>query len=114
MGAVRPASDKASEAGSPLARTLRLLLIEDSETDAELIEHEIRRGGFELVTTRVTTAAAMRVELRSHTFDLIISDHHLPGSGSEETLAVLHEAELDIPYLIVSGAIGEEAAVAAM
>jgi PAS domain S-box-containing protein len=95
-------------------RTLRLLLIEDSEADALLIQREICRGGFDVAVTRVENAVEMVAELRRHAFDLVISDHGLPGSNSGETLEALREADVDIPFVIVSGAIGEEAAVAAM
>jgi PAS domain S-box-containing protein len=95
-------------------RILRLLIVEDSENDALLIQREIRGGGFQVAMTRVDTAAEMLTQLRSNTFDLVISDHGLPGSSSEKNLAALRESHFDIPFLIVSGVIGEEAAVAAM
>ncbi|MDQ6917931.1 MAG: PAS domain S-box protein [Candidatus Dormibacteraeota bacterium] len=95
-------------------RKLRLLLVEDSATDALLIEHEIRKGGFDVAVKHVRDAAEMRVALRSQTFDIVISDHNLPGSNSLDTLSTLREAEVDVPFLIVSGVIGEETAVAAM
>ena len=95
-------------------RSLRLLLVEDSENDALLLQQVIRRGGFEVAMTRVEDIAGMLTELRRQTFDIVISDHNLPGSTSIDTLAALHEAQVDIPFVIVSGAIGEEAAVAAM
>jgi PAS domain S-box-containing protein len=93
---------------------LRLLIVEDSEPDAALIEHEIRRGGFDVRATRVTTAAEMRVQLRGSDWDFVISDYELPGSGGDETLAVLREEGLDIPFLLVSGTVGEELAAAVM
>jgi PAS domain S-box-containing protein len=96
------------------SRPLRLLIVEDSENDALLIEREIRRGGFEVAMTRVESADEMRSELCDQAFDLVISDYTLPGSSSEEALAVLHEANVDIPFLLISGTISEEAAVAAM
>ena len=95
-------------------RTLRLLLVEDSVADAILIEREIRRGGFDVTVTRVQNATEMGSELSHNVFDLLISDHSLPGSGSEETLAVFCESGIDIPFLLVSGAIGDADAVAAM
>jgi PAS domain S-box-containing protein len=95
-------------------RALRLLLVEDSEDDAVLIEHQIRRGGFALELTRVTTAAAMREKLRNQEWDLVISDYRLPGSSGDEALALLRADGRDIPFLLVSGIVGEEAAVEAM
>jgi PAS domain S-box-containing protein len=106
--------DRPSVPGLSADRILRLLIVEDSEDDARLIEREIRRGGFEVEMTRVENAVDMRVELLTNAFDLIISDHTLPGSSIEETLAVFRESPEDIPFLIVSGTIGEEAAGAAL
>jgi PAS domain S-box-containing protein len=96
------------------SRTIRVLLVEDSVADALLIEREIQRGGFEVTVTRVLNATEMGAELADSVFDLVISDHCLPGSGSGETLAVFCETGIDIPFLIVSGTIGDEEAVAAM
>jgi len=114
MGAIRPALDSALDATRPAGATLRLLLVEDSRPDALLIEREIRRGGFKVAMTRVKDAEGMRDALRGSTFDLVISDHGLPGSSSEDTLTAFRETRLDIPFLIVSRAIGEEDAGAAM
>ena len=93
---------------------LHLLLVEDSESDAILIEREIRRGGYDVDVTRVTTAAEMRSRLMAGKWDLVISDYHLPGSSLAETLAVFHADGRDIPFLLVSGTIGDEAAAEAM
>jgi PAS domain S-box-containing protein len=106
--------DRTAASGVIAERTLRLLIVEDSEDDARLIEWEIRHGGFEVSMTRVAGAAEMRVELLKNVFDLIISDNTLPGSSIEETLAVFRDSPVDIPFLIVSGTIGEEAAGVAL
>ena len=94
--------------------TLRLLLVEDSDADAVLIEHQIVKGGFELELTRVTTAAAVREQLASRDWDIVISDYNLPGSSGDDVLALLRTDGRDIPFLLVSGEVGEETAVAAM
>jgi len=91
-----------------------VLLVEDSENDAFLIEREIRRGGYDVEVTRVTTALEMRGQLESCDWDLVISDYHLPGSSLAETLATCRADGRDIPFLLVSGTVGDEAAVAAM
>jgi PAS domain S-box-containing protein len=104
----------AAAIGVITTKLLRVLLVEDSAEDAVLIEHQIRRGGFELELTRVVTSDDFRERLRAESWDLVISDHDLPGSDSGATLLALKEAKLDIPFLLVSGKIGEEAAVAAM
>jgi PAS domain S-box-containing protein len=93
---------------------LRLLLVEDSPNDAYLIERAIRGGGYDVAVTRVTTAVGMRERLRLGDWDLVISDFHLPGSSLEETLAVFRADGRDIPFLLVSGTIGDEAAVKAI
>ncbi|HEY8679666.1 MAG TPA: PAS domain S-box protein, partial [Candidatus Dormibacteraeota bacterium] len=90
------------------------MLVEDSENDAFLIEREIRRGGYDVEVTRVTTALEMRGQLESCDWDLVISDYHLPGSSLAETLATCRADGRDIPFLLVSGTVGDEAAVAAM
>ncbi|HEY8813111.1 MAG TPA: PAS domain S-box protein [Candidatus Dormibacteraeota bacterium] len=93
---------------------LRLLLVEDEENDAILIERQIRRGGYDVEVTRVLTAAAMRDQLQGGQWDLVISDFHLPGSSLEETIAAFRADGRDIPFLLVSGTIGDEAAVKAI
>jgi CheY-like chemotaxis protein len=82
---------------------LRLLLVEDSEGDAYLIEREIRRGGSAVEVTRVVTANEMRARLKSAEWDPVISDYHLPGTSMSETLAVFRADGRDIPFLLVSG-----------
>jgi PAS domain S-box-containing protein len=93
---------------------LRLLLVEDEENDAFLIERQIRRGGYDVEVTRVSTAAELRDRLRDAEWDVVISDFHLPGSSLEETLAAFRADGRDIPFLLVSGTIGDEAAVKAI
>ena len=93
---------------------LRLLLIEDSENDALLLELELRRGGYDVSVHRVQTAADMRAALSSQTFDVIISDYSMPEFAMPRALALLQETGLDLPFIIVSGTIGEESAVQAL
>jgi len=93
---------------------LRVLLVEDCETDAKLTLRELRRGGREVVFVRVETPEAMREALRSRQWDLVISDWSLPHFSGPEALETLKAAELDIPFVLVSGTIGEETAAEAM
>ena len=93
---------------------LRLLLIEDSEDDALLLELELRRGGYDVSVRRVQTGAEMRSALSSQTFDAIISDYAMPDFDMPRALALLQETGLDLPFIIVSGTIGEETAVQAL
>jgi len=93
---------------------LRVLLIEDSHDDALLLLHELRRGDYDPVFERVETSAAMQAALDGQTWDVIIADYCLPRFSVMAALALCKEREVDAPFLIVSGTIGEEKAVAAM
>ncbi len=97
-----------------MGQPLRLLMVEDSEDDALLIVRTLRRGGYDVDYTRVDTAEAMRAALREREWDLVIADYALPGFDGLEALRLVHEHHLDLPFIIVSGAIGEETAVEAM
>ena len=79
-----------------------------------MIERQIRRGGYDVEVTRVDTAEEMRIQLESCEWDLVISDYYLPESSLDETLAVCRADGRDIPFLLISGSVGDEAAVAAM
>lgn len=95
-------------------RQLRVLLIEDNDDDALLLLRELRRNGWEVVFKRVDTASALDAALTSETWDIVISDYQMPQfDGLEALLLVQHHAP-DIPFLVISGAIGEDIAVAAM
>jgi putative nucleotidyltransferase with HDIG domain len=93
---------------------LRILLVEDSEDDARLVLREIRRGGYEIETERVETAAAMQTALARQTWDLIVCDFSLPSFSAPKALEVLKKSGVDLPFIIVSGTIGEESAVNAL
>ena len=98
----------------PATRTLRALVVEDSSDDFELLRHALRRQGFVLEAKRVEDTQAMRRALADDRWEIVLSDHNLRSFGSREALAVLREHHADLPFIIVSGAIGEEAAVEAM
>src|SRR5687767_2925011 len=93
---------------------LRILLVEDSEDDARLVLREIRRGGYEVETERVEAAEAMRAALARMAWDLIICDFSLPSFSAPKALEVLKKSGVDLPFIIVSGTIGEESAVNAL
>jgi PAS domain S-box-containing protein len=97
-----------------MSKPLRLLLIEDSEDDAALVVHELWRSGFDPDWLRVETAAALSAALAFRPWDIIIADHNLPAFNAPAALALVRQAELDVPFLIVSGSIGEELAVGVM
>lgn len=93
---------------------LRLLLIEDSEDDTFLCIRTLERAGFKVDCTVVTTADGMSSELKSGTFDIIIADFALPSFNADQALVLLNATGQDIPFIIVSGNIGEETAVRLM
>jgi PAS domain S-box-containing protein len=95
-------------------KLLRLLLVEDSENDALLIISTLKWGGYDVVSERVYTPAAMRKALEERPWDVIISDYKIPRFGAIEALQLLSELHLDIPFIVISGAIGEATAVEAM
>jgi C4-dicarboxylate-specific signal transduction histidine kinase len=97
-----------------LIERLRVLHVEDVDDDAALVANELRRGGWQPRVKRVEDAAAMRDALRDDHWDLVISDFSLPSFDAPSALAVLHEARVDLPFIIVSGTITEEVAVSAM
>src|SRR5688572_18718965 len=96
------------------AKRLRLLLVEDSEDDARLLLRELERGGYEVDFTRVETRAAMQAALDSQTWDVVISDYSLPQFSAPQALDTLQVSNVDLPFIIVSGTIGEDTAVAAL
>ena len=91
-----------------------MLLVEDSEDDALLLLRELRRGGYEPEHERVETAETMRRALSGSEWDLILSDHRLPRLDNSEALRLTRGRGSGAPLIIVSGKIGEEAAVEAM
>ena len=93
---------------------IRVLIVEDSEDDALLLARELRYGGYDLEFERVDTAESMQVALEQQTWDLIITDHNMPRFNSEDALKLFKDYHLDIPFIIISGSIGEEYVVAAM
>lgn len=93
---------------------LRVLLIEDNEDDAQLTLRELRKGGYDPVHERVDTPLALDAALDRQKWDVVISDYVMPRFSAPAALAIMTSTGLDLPFIIVSGAIGEETAVAAM
>lgn len=93
---------------------LRALIVEDSEDDAILMLQELRRGGYAPDFERVDTAEAMSAALDKNTWDIVISDYVMPHFSGLAALNLLKEKGLDLPFIIVSGKIGEDIAVEAM
>ena len=90
---------------------LRVLIVEDSVNDTFFIVRELQRGGFNVEFERVDTAAGMQAALEGQNWDLIISDYAMPQFGGPAALALFRRTGLDIPFIVVSGAMGEELAV---
>jgi two-component system, cell cycle sensor histidine kinase and response regulator CckA len=94
--------------------TLRVLLVEHSAPDAELILRALRQAGVETTHERVEDADALRAALSRQTWDVVLSDYYLPGFDAPAALAVVREHGADVPFIVVSGSVGEDTAVAAM
>jgi len=97
-----------------MGKPLRVLIVEDSEDDALLLVFELRRGDYSPIFQRVETVEALRKALEEESWDLVISDYVLPGFSGLEALRLVRRSGLDLPFLIVSGKIGEDTAVNAM
>lgn len=93
---------------------LRALFVEDSPTDYNLLLRLLRVAGYKVQARRVESEADMRDALANAQWDVVISDHNLPDFSSTGALNVVKEMAMDVPFIIVSGAIGEDIAVEAM
>jgi len=93
---------------------IRLLIIEDNDDDAILEAEALKKGGFDVIFERVDNPMDLREALRKQSWDCVISDYSLPSFSGLDALAIFLESALDIPFIIISGAIGEETAVIAM
>jgi len=94
--------------------TLHLLIIDDSEDDARLLVRQLEKGDYHISSKRIESATAMEKALNEQTWDIIVSDYNMPGLNAFQALDLLKKRDLDIPFIIVSGVIGEETAVEAM
>lgn len=94
--------------------SLRVLLVEDSPDDAELILHELERGGYRVTSERVDTRQDLAEALERSRWDIVLSDYAMPQFSGPEALTLVKAKGVDVPFIIVSGTIGEDAAVAAM
>ncbi len=97
-----------------MPRPLKVLLVEDSEDDALLILRALQKGGYEVFHERVETAKALEEALEKKTWDIILSDYKLPGFNGLTALSIYKDKGVQVPFIIVSGTIGEDIAVAAL
>jgi two-component system, cell cycle sensor histidine kinase and response regulator CckA len=97
-----------------MTETLHVLIVEDSATDAKLLLRELQRVDRPIEFERVETSAAMREALARRPWDIIISDWSMPKFSGRAALELVKELRVDLPFIIVSGTVGEERAVAAM
>jgi PAS domain S-box-containing protein len=97
-----------------MTKPLKTLIVEDSEDDCLLLLRELRRAGFDPIHERVETPEAMRAALADREWDIVISDYRLPDFSGTDALTILKGSGLDLPFIIVSGNIGEDIAVEAM
>jgi PAS domain S-box-containing protein len=97
-----------------MQRSLAVLMVEDRELDATLLVRELRRAGYELFYERVDDEPAMVAALNRQTWDVVLADYSLPQFNATAALSLVAKLGIDVPVIIVSGAVGEEAAVELM
>ena len=97
-----------------MAIPLRALIVEDSQNDCDLLLGMLSRGGYEVTHKRVCSAANLLAVLDEGPWDIVISDYSMPGFKGTEALAIIRKKEPDVPFVFLSGTIGEEIAVNAM
>lgn len=94
--------------------TRHILIVDDSPDDAELTVRALRRGGYDLSYERVDTPEAMQAALVDGNWDLVIADYSMPRFNGLAALKMLRDTGLDLPFILVSGTVGEDVAVEAM
>ncbi|HLH93874.1 MAG TPA: response regulator [Xanthobacteraceae bacterium] len=97
-----------------MGQPLRVLIVEDDERDAALMLRELKRADYEVTFERVETAEAMSAALEGKPWDIVLSDFNMPHFSAPAALALVKERDLDLPFIIISGIVGEEAAVASL
>ena len=97
-----------------MPRPVSILIVEDSEDDAQLVKRELQKQGFSPEIARVDSGPLLRSALVERDWDVVISDHTMPGFSGDEALNLVRNFDPDLPFIVVSGTRGEEHAVAAM
>src|SRR5688572_4436778 len=93
---------------------LRALLVEDNPDDAALVLHALRRGGYDVEHLRVETADDLRNAVARGSWDVVIADYNLPAFTGPQAFVIARQERKDLPFILVSGAVGEETVVEAM
>ena len=96
------------------ARHIDLLMVEDTEDDADLLVRQLEKAGYEITSDRVDNAAALEAALRRRAWDVIVSDYNMPTFTGVDALGLVRVRDHDTPFIFVSGTMGEETAVAAL
>ncbi|MFA4859219.1 methyl-accepting chemotaxis protein [Methanoregula sp.] len=94
--------------------TLNVLIVEDSPDDATLVVLELQKGGLSITHTRVESAEAMKAALAREAWDIILCDYNIPNFGAMKALALVKELGITLPFIVLSGVVGEETAVNTM
>src|SRR5579862_7746407 len=97
-----------------MIKLIHVLVVEDSENDAALMLEEIRKAGYEPMSERVQTAEELKAALGRHAWEVILSDYVMPGFSGPDALKLVREKHAEIPFIVISGVYGEEAAVRMM
>nr|MDQ3816912.1 PAS domain S-box protein [Acidobacteriota bacterium] len=97
-----------------MKKTLRVLHVDDSELDLALLTRHLNKAGYNLHSLRVVSGEEMKRALYGREWDLILCDYSLPNFNALSALAILRELNLDVPFIIISGTIGDDLAVEAM
>src|SRR4051794_29310441 len=97
-----------------MVKALRVLVVEDSERDLELLLRDLRKANYLVTHARVETESEMRAALEQTAWDIVISDYRLPEFDANQALATLQQSGVDVPFIILSGTIGEDVAVSAL
>jgi PAS domain S-box-containing protein len=105
---------KHPRAGKAMDKNLRLLLVEDNEDDALILNLHLEREGYNLKCCRIETLEDMERQLVSEKWDLLISDYNLQGFNGRDAFEQFRKQNIDIPFILVSGAVGEETAAELM
>jgi PAS domain S-box-containing protein len=98
----------------PTRTSLNILIVDDSEDDALLLVHALRRSGYTVQWQRVDREEQMQASLQARDWDLVISDYHMPEFSAHRALEITQAQDQDLPFIVVSGAVGEERAVEIM